>query len=980
MGTFGARRGVAFLFLLAVVAVTDGGIASAQVSPGRKPAVRGGIEPVPRQAVEGFLNVATGEASRWASSLPRPARALPPLRAGSAPVSAAPVAGESWVSLGPTDARFQWNSSYYLQVDSGRATRILVDPRDPNVVYVATTGGGVWKTFDFETAAPNPTWQPITETIGNLAVGAMGLDPSNPDTIYLATGDPYDTFGTFVLKSVDGGGTWSAPIKLKASYPASAGGLVAEPLSSRDLKVDPKDPNVVFVTTDVGLFRSADAGASFALVDLPNSGPVQLAEATWDIVYLGAVGSRSRWILSGICACDPGKLPPWAKQSAQAGKKNPMDFSTCTYGTPGELWTSSDSGVTWAPIKQTNVGLVRLAAGPTTNPATTVVYALKSTLDGKATLGVFRSPNGGADWVGPVGTLVNPTIPVKKDPVPPETKSTSSNDCPDMNLGHDQSWFDLSIAVDPANADQVIAGGSLCGVRTLNGTDWNPTWENVSHWLPFYGGDTAAGRLPYVHADYQATLVSRVGGRLRTFAGTDGGVFSSTNLFNANTVPTDVVWNFHNRGMVTHLCYSVGSGDPATGNPFVVLTGLQDNGVRYRDSTLNPSTFNQVLGGDGIGAAVNTGTGGQFYWVAQQYEHLFCKPEKDDCWAGGSWTKSNPPLIDTGNPDEEDTQPFFIRYSPIQTDPTGAQFLSHTSYAVYRSGYIDDPKDPKPTWEAKPLYKTYFSSDNFADIYTVYASQNIVGLYGVAAGGWVAWTSDAGKTWNPSEMLGVGKQVVAQATSIVFPPVTPTGVDPGMVFLAASKAWLLTDGATPVPPTVGHLFRSVNGGSTFEPFHGNGTGWDLPNVPVYVVRYDPGDPSSNTIYVGTALGMYRTVDGGSTWRRYGIGLPMVAVNDIYISRNQSLIRVSTFGRGIWEIYPNSTAPQGALGDGDFDRNGRIDWADIAALASRLETTPANSVWPTYNWNLDLSSTSSYPTSVIDETDLTALMAKFGDHP
>src|SRR2546423_947425 len=81
-----------------------------------------------------------------------------------------------------------------------------------NAAPTSPAGGGVWKTWDFVSAAPNPTWHPITEGIGPLAVGALALDPNAPDTLYLGTGDPWDTKGALVFKSSDGGGSWSAGV------------------------------------------------------------------------------------------------------------------------------------------------------------------------------------------------------------------------------------------------------------------------------------------------------------------------------------------------------------------------------------------------------------------------------------------------------------------------------------------------------------------------------------------------------------------------------------------------------------------------------------------------------------------------------------------------------------------------------------------------------------------------------------------------
>jgi hypothetical protein len=171
------------------------------------------------------------------------------------------------------------------------------------------------------------------------------------------------------------------------------------------------------------------------------------------------------------------------------------------------------------------------------------------------------------------------------------------------------------------------------------------------------------------------------------------------------------------------------------------------------------------------------------------------------------------------------------------------------------------------------------------------------------------------------------------------------------------------------------------------PFHGNGTGLDLPNVPIYTVVYDPTDNSDKAIWVGTELGVYRTTDGGNTWAPYGLGLPMVRVWDIHIANNGSLIRIATYGRGVWEIYPNSEpATLASAGNGDFDKNGVVDFFDMASLAARMGSTP--DLTPgfvgdmVYDNLVDLDPTipAGKTQTTIDETDLAALVGKFGSNP
>src|SRR5438105_8375594 len=123
---------------------------------------------------------------------------------GSAPVT--PPTTLSWDNLGPASTRIEYNGSFYNANDTGRPTAIRVDPADANIVYLAVSGGGVWKTTNFQSGTPD--WAPLTDNLGALAIGAMDLDPNDSNVVYIGTGDAFDQQGGAVVKSVDGGATW----------------------------------------------------------------------------------------------------------------------------------------------------------------------------------------------------------------------------------------------------------------------------------------------------------------------------------------------------------------------------------------------------------------------------------------------------------------------------------------------------------------------------------------------------------------------------------------------------------------------------------------------------------------------------------------------------------------------------------------------------------------------------------------------------
>ena len=905
------------------------------------------------------------------------------------------VGGQSWVNLGPTDANFQWNGGNYPGVDSGRVSGISVNPADPTDVIIGTSGGGLWKTSNF--GAANPTWTPIGEALPNLAIGAIERDPSSASTLYVGLGDFVDTPGGQMVKSTNKGATWSAPIQLSGTYPAAAGGLAVIAQRIRWVEVDPNNAGIVLVATDAGLFRSTNAGTTYALVDLPNAGgaAAQRPENVWTIQYTGQAGGVSRWVASGVTACTPALRPPRTGSGVLPGVNVPgiNPPVVCTLGNIGDIWVSTDAGATWtsrrssstfpAPEPATPVGRITLAAGTPVGTVTTI-YAQLSRADELTSSGAgyWRSLDSGMTWTqvaAPTGAVTNPTRAV-----------AGQRDCPDVNVVNAQSWYNAALWVDPGDDNVFVAGGMLCGMRTRNGKAATPTFNLISHWLPAVsGGDTADGTLPYVHADWHRVVIVRVGATARVLAGVDGGLYWSDNTLSV-TLPETGAWSFANRGLPTHLSYSVASGDPVTGNPFVAFTGLQDNGTRFRNSGAAPTTFNQVVGGDGFGAAAgrDPASGATIYWAGVNGRHVTCTPAagNSQCNLGGAWTTRDPTPLG-GCTVQADGQPFITRYAPVPANPAVNTFITITNRAVHRVSGAG-------AWAAvSPCLidagGTVLVNRN------VGASQNIDGFYGVAGnGGRFAVTSNCqgtttACTWTVSNRLwfdsaafggngdGVRQPLESMSfTSMVAFPPGNTGQPVGNVYLGATTAPLMDDFSRNVPASLGRLFRTTDRGTTWTPFHGNGTGQDLPNVGVGVVRYDPADLNNNTIYAGTELGVYRTTDGGNTWQRYGVGLPAAWVTDMFIGRTGAILRVATFGRGLWEIYPTATSEKGVNGNGDWDRNLQLDWVDLGAMASRLGTNPSTTTVPLYDWNDDMTGT----TNGIDENDLTTLTFRFGNAP
>ncbi|MFH1764044.1 MAG: glycosyl hydrolase, partial [Gemmatimonadota bacterium] len=138
---------------------------------------------------------------------------------------------------------------------SGRIAEIAIHPYDRSTWYVGVGSGGVWKTDDNGT-----TWQSLFDGQGSYSIGVVTIDPSDPDVIWVGTGENVSGrhvgFGDGVYRSRDGGKSWQNM------------GLTASEHIGRIL-VDPRDSKVVLVAAEGplwssggerGVYRTADGG------------------------------------------------------------------------------------------------------------------------------------------------------------------------------------------------------------------------------------------------------------------------------------------------------------------------------------------------------------------------------------------------------------------------------------------------------------------------------------------------------------------------------------------------------------------------------------------------------------------------------------------------------------------------------------------------------------------------------------------------
>jgi photosystem II stability/assembly factor-like uncharacterized protein len=271
--------------------------------------------------------------------------------------------------MGQLTSALKWRS--VGPFTGGRVTAVAGIAAKPNVFYMGTAGGGVWKTEDY-----GHSWKNISDKdFKSNNIGALAIAPSNPKVIYVGTGDsaPRNTVmtGEGMYKSTDGGKKWSF-IGLGKTHIISA------------ILVEPGNPDVVYVAAlghlfgpnpQRGVYKSTDAGKTWKRILYVNdqTGAISLAMDPSDpqVLYAGMWQLyRTHWTFSS--------------------------------GGPGSgIYKTTDGGAHWTNISHrpglpTGIfGKVGLAVAPS---RPNVVYALiQADYKGQAG-GLFRSDDAGGNW------------------------------------------------------------------------------------------------------------------------------------------------------------------------------------------------------------------------------------------------------------------------------------------------------------------------------------------------------------------------------------------------------------------------------------------------------------------------------------------------------------------------------------------------------------------------------------------------------
>ncbi len=294
----------------------------------------------------------------------------------------------NWIERGPANV-------------PGRTRAIVVDPSDPTnrTWFAGSVSGGLWKTED-----GGKFWIPLTDHLPNLAVSALAIGKSDPEILYMGTGEGFyngdAVAGSGIFRSADGGRTW-------AQLASTATDMNFRYVNR--LAIDPADANTVLAATNLGLFRTEDGGD------------------TWSRVFGRQAEPIKRVPVQDL------RARPDNFDIQFATLRSPRAFSS---GDPPSVGVakSTDAGRTWHMVLEADhpfdFGRMELAFAPS-NPDVVYVSA-----DNKTGSHLYRSSDGGETWLAAIdqsGTLGADWL---------------------SRLG----WYAQSIAVHPFDENRVFLG------------------------------------------------------------------------------------------------------------------------------------------------------------------------------------------------------------------------------------------------------------------------------------------------------------------------------------------------------------------------------------------------------------------------------------------------------------------------------------------------------------------------------------------
>lgn len=433
-------------------------------------------------------------------------------------LSALSATTANWAFKGP-------NTSIGGYRGLGRINCIAFHPTLANTFWVGTPAGGLWKTTDGGT-----TWSTNTDNLPIIGISDIAIDPTNANIMYLATGDGEgalslqngagDTKSIGVLKSTNGGLTWTAV--LTAS--------VSQNILIRRLIISPTNPQVLLAATNYGIYRTANGGTNWNLVTGANwFMDMEFKPTDPNYVYASTFNNAGNAQIytstnNGVTWSLISTFPSYSRINLAVSANFPaLVDALCanTSGGLGGLWYSNNSGASFTQYFNGTCSNNLLhntfnASGCGGQGTYDLAYAINPTNSNEIWAGgvnTWRTTDGGANW------YLNNIWSVSQTTAVPEVHADKHfiayhplnnafvYECNDGGLyvtnNGGSTWFDITNGMGISQIYRIgtsatVANDVICGLQD-NGSKEVQT----NTWYERTGGDGMECIIDYTNSNIQ---------------------------------------------------------------------------------------------------------------------------------------------------------------------------------------------------------------------------------------------------------------------------------------------------------------------------------------------------------------------------------------------------------------------------------------------------------------------------------------------